>query len=89
MIQLELPLKWPDRVTPYERDVVTRVLLDLARWCGGPVPSCLVADHLAKSERTARLYLARLERAGYVRRPAGQRSGWMTVENPCGMLAVN
>lgn len=81
MIQLELPLKWPDMVTPYERDVVTRVLLDLARWCGGPVPARVLADHLAKSERTARLYLARLERAGYVRRPAGQRSGWAVAVN--------
>lgn len=76
MIQLELPFKWPDMVTPYEIDVVTRRLADLAQWCGGPVPARLLADHLDKSERMARLYLARLERAGYVQRPAGQRSGW-------------
>lgn len=83
-VQLPLPLWEEPRqpqlqgldVTPYECGPVLARLRELQRWCGRPVPAALLADHLGKSERTARLYLRQLERAGYVQRPAGQRSGW-------------
>lgn len=75
MQQLRLPLRFEDAVSPYERDVVARRLRELNRSCG-PVPSMSVAAHLGIPDRTARHYLARLEKAGYVRRPAGVRSGW-------------
>lgn len=81
LVQLELPFRWPDMVTPYERDVVARRLADLVKWCGQPVPARLLADHLGKSERMARVYLSRLERSGYVQRPRGQRSGWAIAAN--------
>lgn len=57
---------------------IVHTLRDLQRWCGGPVTSPLVADHLGLSGSTTRKYLSRLERAGLVERPAGPRSGWMT-----------
>lgn len=59
--------------------VIVRTLRELQTWGGGPVLSPLLADHLAVSERTARKYLSRLERAGLVQRPAGPRSGWVTM----------
>jgi len=75
MQQLALPFTWEDAVSPYERDVVARRLRELNRnW--GPVHSPMVAAYVGISERTARYYLARLEKAGVVRRPAGARSGW-------------
>lgn len=77
--QLALPLYWPPEPTPYELYVVARTVLELARWAGGPVPAALVADHLGRSERTARHYLHRLERARVVTRPKGPRSGWMVT----------
>lgn len=58
---------------------IIRTLRDLQTWRGGPVVSPLVADHLGVSERAARKYLSRLERAGLVQRPAGPRSGWVTM----------
>lgn len=88
--QLPLPLIWPaapppPRVTPrrtpspFERGPLVRTLRELNRWRQGPVVSPLLADHLGLSERTVRQYLARLEQAGMVRRPAGPRSGWVAL----------
>lgn len=57
-------------------EIVT-TLRDLQRWCGGPVAGPVVADHVGLPPRTARYYLARLEQAGLVHRPAGPRSGWV------------
>ncbi|MAS33572.1 MAG: hypothetical protein CL610_06170 [Anaerolineaceae bacterium] len=83
--QLALPLVWdmpPQRsLSPFERGPVVRVLQELNRWRRGPVISPLLADHLGISERTARLYLARLEREGLVQRPHGPRSGWMVCHD--------
>ena len=76
--QLALPLYWPPEPTPYEL-YVARIVQELCQWCGGPVPATLVAGHLGKADRTARLYLYRLERARVVVRPKGPRSGWMVT----------
>lgn len=77
--QLALPLYWPPDPTPYELCVVARTVQALSRWAGGPVSSSLVAGHIGRSERTARYYLRRLERARVVARPKGPRSGWMVT----------
>lgn len=76
--QLPLPLVWAPDPTPYEM-YVAHTVRELGRWCGGPVPAALVGDHLGLADRTARLYLRRLERARVVARPRGPRSGWAVV----------
>jgi hypothetical protein len=76
--QLALPLYWAPDPTPYEL-YVAHVVQDLCRRSGGPVPATVVAGHLGKADRTARLYLRRLERARVAMRPKGPRSGWMVM----------
>ena len=58
-------------------DVILRVLADLARLRGGPVASRLLADFVPGAAlRTIKWYLAKLERAGLVRRRS-PRGGWL------------
>lgn len=76
--QLALPLVWAPDPTPYEV-YVAQVVCELSRWRGGPVPAALIGDHLGKADRTARLYLRRLEQARLVARPQGPRSGWTVM----------
>ena len=84
--QMPLPLTAADRrrivvmlpPSPYERGKVLGTLHDLNK-ISGPVRSPMLADHVGIPERTARLYLRRLENAGLVKRPHGPRSGWIAV----------
>jgi DNA-binding IclR family transcriptional regulator len=62
--------------SPYETGPMLRTLRELNRLAGKPITATRLAEHLGISDRTARYYLSRLEQAGYVRRPAGVRSGW-------------
>lgn len=64
--------------SPYERGPVLRVLHNLNE-TAGPVMSGMLADHVGIPDRTARLYLKRLENAGLVQRPDGPRSGWLAI----------
>lgn len=66
-------------VSPFERGPVLQALRELNSRCG-PVKSGLLADFIGKSERTARHYLHRLERVGWLERPFGPRSGWMVIQ---------
>ena len=80
--QTPLPLVWPPAPppspSPFATGPVLKHLRELNSWAG-PVKAPRLADFLGKSERTARYYLAQLEGAGLVQRPAGPRSGWMVV----------
>lgn len=60
----------------YEQCIVLPTLRDLNRQAGA-VPARMLADLLGKSDRTARVYLRRLEQSGMVIRPHGPKSGWM------------
>lgn len=51
-------------------------LRDLNRW-RGPVPGSVLADFVARPERTVRWWLRRMERMGLVERPRGRCSGWV------------
>lgn len=61
---------------PFEKDVVLPRLKELNQ-AAGPVIARVLAELNGWSERTTREWLRRLESAGMVIRPMGDRSGWM------------
>ena len=63
-------------VNAYEKDVVLKALRDL-NVAAGPVIARVLAELNGWSERTTREWLRRMETAGMVGRPGGDRSGWM------------
>lgn len=65
-------------MSPFEKDVLLPKLLELNRWAGA-IYAVLLADHIGIPERSARHYLKRMELAGAVSRPYGQRRGWIAV----------
>jgi DNA-binding IscR family transcriptional regulator len=66
-------------MSPFEKDVLLPKLQELNRWAGA-VNAVLLADHVAISERYARLLLNKLEKVGMVERPHGRRKGWSVVQ---------
>lgn len=58
--------------------MVLEALRELTHWIER-VYSYEIAAEIDKSARQARNYLARLEKAGLVRRPYGKRGGWVVA----------
>lgn len=65
-------------MSPYEQDVILPLVRRLNET--GAILSARLAVEINRSERMARVYLSRLEKAGAVCRPKGKRKGWMVVE---------
>lgn len=63
---------------PFEKEIVLPRLKELNRDIGA-VTARLLAELNGWSERSTRYWLARLEQAGMVVRPRGERSGWRVV----------
>ena len=67
-------------MSEYQRAAIYPIVLDLNRINRGVISSALLGDFLGISARAARYHLRKMELAGAVVRPTGQRRGWMASE---------